>query len=70
MLISCQQNLSYVISLTEGSKKGPGMMQDGALINKIKCIGKPLIIDVLSRHELPPVPISNTVMLQRISKAR
>ena len=32
---------THVMSLVEGRKKGPGMMQEGALFNKIKSIPKP-----------------------------
>ena len=60
--------LTHVISLIEGSKKGPGMMQDGALLNKIKCIGKPSIDGVPSRHKLPLVPISNIAAAHLKSK--
>ena len=50
---------NHVISLLEGKKKGLGMMQHGALLNKIKNIDKPVICDIQSRHLLPTLLISN-----------
>ena len=40
---------SHVISTIEGTTKGPGAMQDGALLNSIKSINKPDINNILPR---------------------
>ena len=37
--------LTHAITAVEGKKKGPGAMQDGAILNKIKNIEKPNIDD-------------------------
>ena len=38
--------LTHAITAVEGKKKGPGAMQDGAILNKIKNIEKPNIDDL------------------------
>ena len=38
--------LTHTITAVEGKKKGPGAMQDGAILNKIKNIEKPNIDDL------------------------
>ena len=38
--------LPIMITVVEGKKKGPGAMQDGAILNKIKNIEKPNINDL------------------------
>ena len=49
---------SHVISTIEGKTKGPGAMQDGALLNCIKSIHKPDINNILPRQSIPiPLPI-------------
>ena len=42
---------SHVISTIEGKTKGPGAMQDSALLNCIKSINKPDINNILPRQD-------------------
>ena len=58
---------SHVISTIEGKTKGPGAMQDGALLNCIKSIHKPGINNILPRQSIP-VPNINTASLQLKAK--
>ena len=42
--------LTHVITAVEGSKKGPGVMQDGAIMNIIKTIDAPLIENLVPQE--------------------
>ena len=44
--------LTHVISMVDGRKKGPGMMEDGSLLNNISAIQKPDIQDLVPRTQL------------------
>ena len=59
----------HVIAIIEGKTKGPGAMQDGALLNCIKSINKPDINNILPRHSIP-VPITNIASLQLKAKVQ
>ena len=54
-------NFTHVVSLVEGRKKGPGMMQEGALFNKIKNIPEPTTEIV--RENLSKVSITGIALL-------
>ena len=54
---------THVVSLVEGRKKGPGMMQEGALINKIKSIPKPEPTTEIVRENLSKVSIITGIAL-------
>ena len=58
---------SHVILPIEEKTKGPGAMQDGALLNCIKSINKPDINNILPRQSIP-VPITNIASLQLKAK--
>ena len=58
---------SHMLSAIEGKTKGPGAMQEGALLNKIKSIHKPRIADIVPRHVLS-IPV--TAMAQVHIKAK
>ena len=58
---------SHVKTVIEGTTKGPGAMQDGALLNNIKTIEKPSINDTTPRNELN---ISITKMAKLNIKAK
>ena len=58
---------SHVKTAIEGTTKGPGAMQDGALLNNIKTIEKPSINDTTPRNELN---ISITKMAKLNIKAK
>ena len=57
--------LSHVISLVEG-KKGPGMMQDGALLNKIKNIKKSELQEI--SNPFPKVSVTGLAAIHLKSK--
>ena len=54
---------THVVSLVEGRKKGPGMMQEGALFNKIKSIPKPEPTTEIVRENLSKVSITGIALL-------
>ena len=58
---------SHVILTIEEKTKGPGAMQDGALLNCIKSINKPDINNILPRQSIP-VLITNIASLPLKSK--
>ena len=58
---------SHVILTIEETTKGPGTMQEGALLNCIKSINKPDINNILPRQSIP-VPITNIASLQLKAK--
>ena len=58
---------SHVLSAIEGKTKGPGAVQEGALLNKIKSIHKLRIADIVPRHVLN-IPV--TAMAQVHIKAK
>ena len=47
-----------MIQEVEGKKKGPGALEEGSLRNKINSLGKPDSTQLVSRNELPLVPIT------------
>ena len=57
-----------VVSLVEGRKKGPGMMPEGALFNKIKSIPKPEPTTEIVRENLSKVSITGIALLHLKSK--
>ena len=58
---------SHVILHIEERTKGPGAIQDGALLNCIKSINKPDINNILPRQSIP-VTITNIASLQLKAK--
>ena len=61
---------THVVSLVEGRKKGPGMMQEEALFNKIKCIPKPEPTTENVRENLSTVSITGIALLHLKSKVK
>ena len=59
---------THGVSLVEGRKKGPGMMQEGALFNKIKSITKPEPTTEIVRENLSKVSITGIALLHLKSK--
>jgi len=59
--------LTHVIAMIEGQKKGPGALQDGALLNNIVNIEKPNANDLLPRNHLK-VPITRIAALHLKAK--
>ena len=57
---------TLVITAVEDKTKGPGAMQEGALLNRIKRINKPCISDTLPRNDINE-PISR-IASQSFSK--
>ena len=47
-----------MIQEVEGKKKGPGALEEESLRNKINSLGKPDSTQLVSRNELPLVPIT------------
>ena len=60
---------SHVKTAIEGKTKGPGAMQDGALLNNIKTIQKPSINDITPRSELN-IPITKMAQLHIKAKVQ
>ena len=44
--------LSHIVSMINGRKKGLGMMEDGALLNNISAIQKPIAENLVPRKDL------------------
>ena len=61
---------THVVSLVEGRKKGPGMMQEEALFNKIKSIPKPEPTTENVRENLSTVSITGIALLHLKSKVK
>ena len=59
--------LTHVITAVEGEKKGPGAMQGGALLNKLKKIEKPCIENLVPADQLQ-VPVSRMAALHLKAK--
>ena len=59
---------THVMSLVEGRKKGPRMMQEGALFYKIKSIPKPEPTTEIIRENLLKVSIPGIALLHLKSK--
>ena len=49
---------NHMIQEVEGKNKGPGALEEGSLRNKINSLGKPDSTQLVSRNELPLVPIT------------
>ena len=60
---------SHVKTAIEGKAKGPGAMQDGALLNNIKTIQKPSTNDITPRSELN-IPITKMAQLHIKAKVQ
>ena len=54
--------LTHVITAVEGSTKGPGAMQDGAIMNVIKTIDTPVIESLAPQHSFQ-VPVTRMAAL-------
>ena len=50
--------LTHVISMVEGKKRGPDLMEDGALLNNISAIQKPTAENLVPPNQLN-IPITN-----------
>ena len=61
---------THVVSLVEGRKKGPGMMQEGALYNKIKTIQKPDTMANFSCENLPKISVTSIAPLHLKGKIK
>jgi len=59
---------SHVVSFVEGRKKGPGVLQDGALLNEIKKLTKKEVSDIPSRDTILEVPITGLAKLHLKAK--
>ena len=59
---------THVVSLVEGRKKGPGMMQEGVLYNKIITIQKPDTMANFSRENLPKISVTSIASLHLKAK--
>ena len=59
--------LTHAITAVEGKKKGPGAMQDGAILNKIKNIEKPNIDD-LDPNQSFQVPVTKMASVHVTAK--
>ena len=59
--------LTHVISMVKGKKKGPDMMEGGALLNNISAIHKPTIENLVPREQLN-IPVTNIAAIHLKAK--